>query len=116
MKPWIKWVGVVLAAALVDVGARFAFRFEMARVLRAEAVLFPAAALVLLAILRREPPSAGWGRAWRVGLILSFLLAGLRSGLWAAGLPVHLANAAVLAVAVAGFAAAWFLTRRPPAE
>jgi hypothetical protein len=116
MKSWMKWGLVILAAAAVDLAVRFAVRFDLARVQRAEAVLFPAAALALFALLRREPRAAGWARAWRVGLILTFLLGGLRAGMWASGMPVHLANLAVLAVATAGLAAAWLLTRRPPAE
>jgi hypothetical protein len=114
MKAWVKWGLVIVAAATVDLTVRFAARFDLARVLQLEAVLFPAAALALLALMRREPRAAGWARAWRVGLILAFLLGGLRAGLWASGMPVHLANLAVLAVAAAGLAAAWLLARRPP--
>jgi hypothetical protein len=89
---------LIAAAVLVaDLGGRLAFAFQMSRVILLEAVVFGTAALLLVWAARRdrEQPTA-----WRVDLWLAviFGLGSLRAGLWSGGLPVGVANLAVLGV------------------
>jgi hypothetical protein len=98
---------VVLLAAAIDMLARFRGAFDMGRVLRVEAVLFPMTGLVLLFLLWRRPPLPGFRRRLQIVLAAGFLLAGLRSGLWAWGMPVGRVNLVVLGAA----AVAWVVYR-----
>lgn len=110
MKPitrlW-KWMAAVEIAALVDIGVRFAMPFDLMRVTRVEAVLFPVTGVVLWRLLTADPAPAGWRRGMQWGLVAGFLLAGLRSALLAGGVAVQTAN---VIVAVTGLA--WLATAR----
>ncbi|MGD2120922.1 MAG: hypothetical protein PVJ76_04220 [Gemmatimonadota bacterium] len=100
MKTFLKWAVVFAVATFVDLLARFAIPFQMTRVLAVEAVLFPAAAAAFLVLMRKGPSQTGFRRKLQIILIGGFFLAGLRSGLWAAGIPVGTVNLLVLAAAV----------------
>lgn len=94
------WTLTIALAALADFTVRFAFPFDMKRVLLTEALLFPTAGLVLLWLVRKYPRRPGWRRKLQWVLIAAFLLGGLRSALWGLGLPVTVANLVPAAVAV----------------
>jgi len=96
-----KWTFVILAAGAIDFAVRFATGFDMARVVPAETVLFLGTGAVLWALLRHEPASVRWQLRLQRVLVAAFALAGLRAGLWAAGLPVATAN---IIVGLAGIA------------
>lgn len=100
MRTVLKWSGVILAASVVDLLARFGGTFNLTRILWTEALLFPAVGVSLLYLLRGSPPLSGFKRGSQVVIIVSFFLAGLRSGLWAFGMPVGKANIVVLVAAV----------------
>lgn len=100
MKTFWCWGAIVGGATLLDLLVRFGLPFDMTRVLVAEAVLFPATAFAFLLLMRRSPGREGLPRMFQIFLIGGFALAGLRSGLWAAGLPVGIANLLVLAAAI----------------
>jgi hypothetical protein len=111
---------LIAAAVLVaDVGGRLAFAFQMSRVILLEAVVFGTAALLLVWAARRDREQSP--TAWRVDLWLAviFGLASLRAGLWSGGLPVGVANLAVLGVgmlAALGYGLRrWVLRRGRPA-
>lgn len=110
MRTTLKWSGVILAATVADLLARFVGSFDLTRILWAEALIFPAAGMALIAILKRSPRLSGFKRSLQVLIIASFFLAGLRSGLWASGVPVDKANMGVLLVAVLVWL--WFRIRR----
>lgn len=96
----LRWLGVVLIATAIDLLVRFALPFDLSRVLRVEAALFPLTGLALFLLFRSEPrASPGWRRV-QIVVIAAFPLAGIRSGLWAAGLPVQRANLVVLAIGI----------------
>ena len=100
MRISLQWLSVVLAATAIDLLARFGGSFSFHGVLWVEAFLFPATGVGLLFLLRKAPRLSGFKRTFQVVLIVSFFLAGLRSGLWASGLPVGTANLLVLAGAI----------------
>jgi hypothetical protein len=114
VKTFWQWAAVFLAATIIDLLIRFGMPFRMPRVLAAEAILFPAAALAFLILLRRGPTQAGFRRKLQILLIGAFFLAGLRSGLWATGVPVGIVNLLVLAAAVLAWVA-YRLRRRAAA-
>jgi hypothetical protein len=90
---------IIVAAVLVaDVGGRLVFAFQMSRVILFEAVVFGAAALLLVWAARRDREQSL--TAWRVNLWLAvaFGLGSLRAGLWSGGLEVAVANLVVLGV------------------
>jgi hypothetical protein len=75
MKRGLVWTGIILAATALDLGARFALGLEFELVLWIEALIFV--------------------RGLQLVLIASFLLAALRSAIWASGQTVTLANAMI---------------------
>jgi hypothetical protein len=104
---------IVAAVLVLDVGGRLAFGFQMRRVIVVEAIVFGAAALMLVWAARREQSP----RAWRLELWLAvmFGLGSLRAALWSCGLAVEVANLVVLAVgllAALGFGLWWWVRRR----
>ncbi len=107
--PWLALFGVVAA---VELTVRVALPFKLQRVLVVEAVLFLTSALVMLGLLARTPRRTGWRRVlpWILGG--GFVLAALRSALWAAGQPVMRANIVVLVLAVICLAVTWVSRRR----
>ena len=98
MKTFWTWMVVFGAATAVDLLFRFGMPFQMTRILRVEAVLFPGAALAFLILYRKKPGKQGFGRKLQIVTIAGFFLAGLRSGLWASGLPIGTVNIVVVAV------------------
>jgi hypothetical protein len=110
MRRGLVWTGIILAATALDLGARFALGLEFGLVLWIEALLFVVTALVLYGLYREEPASPGWRRGLQLVLIASFVLAALRSAIWASGQSVTAANAIVLVLG----AAAWMVWRYRP--
>ena len=100
MRTFWKWMVVFGAATAVDLFARFGLSFQMTRVLLVEAILFPVSALLFLKLMRAGPEQTGFRRKLQIGIVAAFILAGLRSGLWAAGLPIGIVNLSVLAAAL----------------
>jgi hypothetical protein len=90
-------VGAVLVA---DLGGRFAFDFQMSRVVPLEAVLFGAATLAAIWAATRDQVVSRTARRIDLWLAIVFVLGALRAGLWFAGLQVGVANLIVLAVSV----------------
>lgn len=107
MKRALVWSGVIVAAAALDLGARFALDIEFEDVLWIEALIFVATALLLYRLYRKDPAPRGWRRGFQVALVACFALGALRSALWASGQPVTLANAVILVLGVVG----WFFGR-----
>ncbi len=96
MKPIWKWITLLGIATALDLFFRFGMPFRLTRVLWAEAVIFPAAALAFLLFYRAQPGKTAFRRKVQVVMIAAFFLAGLRSGLWAFGLPIGTVNIVVL--------------------
>jgi hypothetical protein len=100
MKRGLVWTGIILAATALDLGARFALGLEFELVLWIEALIFVVTSLVLYGLYRENPASPGWRRGLQLVLIASFLLAALRSAIWASGQTVTLANAMIFGLGV----------------
>lgn len=100
MKRGLVWTGIILAATALDLGARFALGLEFELVLWVEALIFVVTSLVLYGLYRENQASPGWRRGLQLVLIASFLLAALRSAIWASGQPVTLANAIIFGLGV----------------
>lgn len=96
----LRWLGVILAATVLDLLLRFGVSPRFRGVLWGEAVLFGLTSLGLLLLHRSRPTPSGGRRVLQVILIWAFLLAGVRSGAWAAGVPVTVANLSVLGLAI----------------
>jgi hypothetical protein len=105
------WVATIAAVATVDVVVRFLLAFRLEQVLWAETVLFLAGGTVLVRLLPHAP-TRSWLRMVQLLLAAGFLLGGLRAGLWAAGIPVAVANATILVAAVLAGTVAWFRGRK----
>lgn len=99
MKMFLQWMMVLAVTAGLDLAVRFLLPFSMPRVLAVEAVLFPLAGLFLLRMMSREAASRRSLRLVQAILAVSLLLAGLRSFLWALGVPIQMANLAIVASA-----------------
>lgn len=96
---WRRPILIGFAAVVVDFGIRLAVGFDMARIVPAEAVLFAVGGLAFAWAARAEradPPARrlDW---WLAGL---FVLAAVRSAIWAAGQPVWIANVVILVIAL----------------
>jgi uncharacterized membrane protein YfcA len=91
---------VVIASVIADFAGRWALDFDMGRVIPFEALLFLAGGGVLLLAAKRDKPDSA--RALRLDLwvALAFGLAGVRAGLWAAGMPVYVANLVILVLGI----------------
>lgn len=109
---WIRWVALLAVVAAVELVARFAFPFDLERVLVVETVLFLGAAFAITRLVARAPPKKRWQRVLQWVLAWSFALAAVRTGIWAAGQPVSRANGAVLVLGVVVLVAAWVRHRR----
>ena len=99
LRRWLPWIALSGVIASIELTDRFAFPFNLRRVLMVEAVLYVGASLVTVALITRLPRPTGWRRVGQWVLVAAFALAALRSGIWAAGRPVPRAN---LAIAVLG--------------
>ncbi len=87
-----RWILVIVATAALDYVVRIATSFDFARIMHAEAVLFPLTTMVLATLLRSEPRAQGWRHGLRVGLVWFFGLGALRPLLWNFGAPLIVAN------------------------
>ncbi len=96
MKRGLVWTGVILAAAALDLGARFALGLEFETALWVEVLVFLATAVVLYRLYRTDPASPGWRRGLQLVLVIFFVLGALRSAIWVSGGPVTVANAIIL--------------------
>jgi hypothetical protein len=102
-----KWTIIFLATGLVDYGLRLATRFNMDWVVPLEAVLFFGAGYLFWRLERRNPAQVPWQHVVQLVVVASFALGGLRSALWALGLPVSRANLVILLLGVALAGIAW---------
>ena len=105
------WVATIAAVATVDVVVRFLLAFRLEQVLWAETVLFLAGGTVLFRLLPHVS-TRPWLRMVQLLLAAGFVLGGLRAGLWAAGMPVAIANATILVAAVLAGTVACFRGRK----
>jgi hypothetical protein len=117
MRRW-RYRGLIVLAvvAVLDLAARFAFDFDMARVTAFEAVLFLTTCVLLMALSAVVPLAAAtWRGVDRVAAVVVGL-AGVRAAVWASGAPVMLANLITLAIAatVALGYVVWRRWHRPP--
>lgn len=95
-----RWLGILVLSTAIDLGVRFMGSFSFQRVLWTEAALFLLTAFALVALRRNQPRLARGKERLQILLIAAFFLAGLRSGLWAFGIPVGTVNVMVLLAAV----------------
>jgi hypothetical protein len=100
LKQYRRALAVVTASVIADFAARFAFDFDMDRVVPFEAVLFLAGAGTLLWAAGRDKPISPRARRLDLWLALVFGLAGVRAGLWAGGMPVYIANLVILVLGI----------------
>jgi len=108
MKVAHRWAAVILATTAVDLGVRFGLRPDFRFSLWVEGAVFLLASTILLGLYRRAPARPSWRRSLQVFVIAAFVLASVRSLLWAAGRPVTQANLAALILGLVG----WVLWRR----
>jgi hypothetical protein len=92
---------VILLAAAIDLSARVAVAFDMARVAVAEAVLFGGVATLLFWIARTSRLDSTLLNRLEVASATAFGFAAVRAAVWAAGARVFVANLITLGVAVA---------------
>jgi hypothetical protein len=105
------WVVTIVAVAVTDVAVRLLLAFRLEHVLWAEAVLFLGGGTVLLRLLSRDS-ARPWLRMVQLLPAAGFLLGGVRAGLWAAGMPVTVANATILLAGGLAATVAWFRGRK----
>lgn len=89
---------VLTLTVAADLIIRFVMRFDFARVMQAEALLFTVTTGVLLLLLRRKAGIEGSQDRWRAILVGFFALGALRCILWTVGVPLVGANFGTLAV------------------
>ena len=101
-----RWALFILIVGAADFAVRLVTGFNMAWVVRAEAVLFLGAGVTLWVFQREKPAQVRWHLWTQRVLVAVFALAGLRAALWALGMPVARANVivAVAAVVLGGLA------------
>ncbi len=97
---------------IIELAVRFAIPFELRRVLVVEAVVFLGAGVVSGMLVRRSV-QVGWRYALQWALVGAFVLAAVRAGLWAAGVPVARANQIIGLLGVLALAAVWLRRRSP---
>lgn len=103
MRFTFQWVSLILATTAADLLVRFGVPGGHSRVLWVEAILFPLAGIALHLVFRSRPRPSGLKSGLQTTAVWAYLLAGIRSGLWAAGFPVAVANLAVLLLALLGW-------------
>ncbi len=96
----LQLLGVVAVATAIDLVVRLGGFASFAQVLLVEAFLFPLTGVALDRVIRCHGRSSGLRRGLEVILVWAFVLAGLRAGIWAVGLPVGTANLVILSVAL----------------
>ena len=103
---------MTLGAMVADVVARMWSNFDMEFIHAFEGVLFPLAALLLLAVSRVDRRVSG--TVFRIDLWLSLALAlgGLRSALWTAGMDVFYSNILTFIIGVIAAPALFFSLRK----
>ncbi|MEK6754543.1 MAG: hypothetical protein AABZ02_00160 [Bacteroidota bacterium] len=100
-KTYRRLLVIVLAVTLADLTARFDVDFETSRVVSLEAILFLMGGAMLLWAAKRDKAESLSAQRLDLWLALAFGLAGVRAALWAIGIPVFLANPAILALGIA---------------
>ena len=110
LMPWLLLFAIV---GIIELVVRFAIPFETRRVLVVEAVLFLGAGVVS-GILARRAVQVGWRYALQWALVAAFVLAAVRAGLWAVGVPVPRANQIIALLGVLALGAVWLRRRRRP--
>lgn len=96
----LQLIGVILTATAVDLLVRFGGFADFTQVLWIEAILFPLTGFALYLVFRANEEPSGFKRRLQVAAVWVFFLAGLRSGIWAAGFPVGAANLVIFLVAL----------------
>lgn len=91
---------VFVASMGADLAARYLLDFDMKRVVPFEAALFLATAGALLWAARQDKPECSRAHRLDLWLALAYGLAGVRAGLWASGIPVHIANLVILVLGI----------------
>lgn len=112
MRLTLQWTGVILTATAIDLLARFGGFANFTQVLWIEAVLLPLTGFALHLVFRGNASTPGFKRGIQVSLVWGFFLAGLRSGIWAAGFTVGAANVVIFLVALFAWLGFWILKRR----
>ena len=110
MRKLLPWILLFATTAAIDVAVRFAMSFELRRVLLVEAVLFLMAAGIIGALARRSPQT-GWRHVLQWVIAGGLILAALRAGLWAAGLPVARANLVIAGLGASVLILLWMRWR-----
>lgn len=85
---------------IADFAARYALDFDIDRIIPFEAVLFLAGACMLLWAAGRDKTDSTRARRLDLWLALAVGLAGVRAGLWGAGMPVYIANLVILLLGI----------------
>ena len=109
LMPWLLLFAMV---GIIELAVRFALPFERRRVLVVEAVVFLGAGVVSGMLVRRSV-QVGWRYALQWALVGAFVLAAVRAGLWAVGVPVARANQIIGLLGVLALAAVWLRRRSP---
>ena len=95
-----KWIIIFIVAGMAEYAVRLATRFNMDWVVPLDAVVFWWAGYLCWRLERRSPAQVPWQHALQLVIVASFVLAGLRSALWALGVPVSRANLVIIVVGV----------------
>jgi hypothetical protein len=110
LMPWLLLFAIV---GVIELAVRFAIPFALRRVLVVEAVVFLGAGVVSGMLVRRSV-QVGWRYALQWALVGAFVLAAVRAGLWAVGVPVARANQIIGLVGVLALGAVWLRRRSQP--
>ena len=96
VRQWYRPFLITIAVVVADVSGRLALRFDIARVLLFETILFAASSLLFLWAARRDRMLSRTTLRIDLSLALLFALGSLRAALWSIGVPVNVANLVVL--------------------
>ena len=110
MRRWMPWLLLFAIVAIIELAVRFAIPFELRRVLVVEAVLFLGAGVVSGMLVRRSV-QVGWRYALQWVLVGALVLAAVRAGFWAAGVPVARANQIIGLLGALALGAVWLRRR-----
>jgi hypothetical protein len=106
------WLGIVIGAAVIDLGARFFVPSSTLFVQKFEAFLFLATAAALAIPIVRKSPLSAFRKKAHIWLGAIFLLGAIRSGMWGFGFPVQYANLTVFVLAVVALGSLYVVRRR----
>jgi hypothetical protein len=105
-------VAIALGALVIDIVARAVTNFDMEFMHIFEGILFPTAAIVLLAVSRTDRNVSDTVFRVDVWLALALGLGGLRSALWAAGMDPFESNGVTFFLGVIAAPIIFFLLRK----